>query len=219
MHGAWRIADSEQPANKLYGEHAYYFSPHGELILSMRRPAGVERAVLTWAKRGELVVVDQPSAPREDAVRWLLASEHTLQLGDSWYVREQPGDAFDAEAPWWALVAGASWYGIENAGPEPFVPFLLLETGDQRQLRRIVTQTAPEAETAADELVRGETYERGAWVRDGRIWREQPGVPKHEVDAILVTRMEPGGTRGTTHALAYELAGERARITGGIQTI
>lgn len=218
MHGSWRIAGTEEPAARKHGEHAYYFSPHGELILSVQKPAGVQRAMLTWERRDDRLIIDQPSAPAEESVAWLLASEHTLQLDGSWYLRESAAP-LDAEAPWWALVAGAGWYGIENAAPEPFTPFLMLDVESKRMLRRLVTQTAVDAERGADQVARGATYERGAWVRDGRITRDDAAGRPYKCDAILVTRFEPGGVRGVTHALPYALDGERGRIDGGFVTL
>ncbi len=58
-----------------------------------------------------------------------------------------------------------------------------------------------------------EAYERAVWVRDGRIT-----LSTGKVDAILTTRFEPGARRGATHALPYVLEGDRARITGALQT-
>lgn len=210
--GSWRIGSNSEPAFGM-GDHAYYFSAHGELILSTSTPEGIQRAMLTWKYRGDLLVVDQPSAPREEAVRWVRASEHTMQLDDSWYLREENGRELDSEAPWFALVAGGVWYGIENASPEPFIPFLMLETGAGRRLQRVVASDSDGAEQMAAALLARESYDRAVWVRDGRVRYDG-----EKLDAIIATRFEPGARRGVSHALPYRLDGARARIAGGMET-
>jgi hypothetical protein len=210
--GSWRLASLDEPAAKRSGDHAYYFTAQGELVLSVATPTGVGRMLLTWKERDGRLAIDQPSAPREDLVPWLRASERTMQIADSWYVRET-GDALDAEAPWWAVVAAGAWYGVANASPEPFTPFLLLETATSRQLVRIVERSSADAELAADRIAAQTPYERGVWVRDGRVTTESG-----KVDAVIATRFAAGGKRGDSHALPYRLEGERAVIAGPLTT-
>lgn len=212
LAGSWRIAAATEPSAKELGIHAYFFSPAGELILSSVVGSGIERALLTWKRAGEALIVDQPSAPRVTTSRLLLASHHTLQIGDSWYVREL-GPLLDEEAPWWALVAGGVWYGVENAGSEPFVPFLMLESGDTRRLVRVVARSAAEAEATAPALLAAEAYERAVWVRDGRV-----STADGKLDAVLATRFEVGGRQGSTHSLPYRHEAGRSRIIGGLLT-
>lgn len=212
--GAWKLAGPGERAAKSYGEHAYYASPHGELVLSYRVPAGVQRILLTWAMRDGKLVVDQPSAPREDIFDVLVASEHTLQIDGSWYVRDDTAP-LDPDAQRWALVAGGAWYGIENAGPEPFTPFLMIERGAERQLVRIVDNTSAEAELAADRFVReARPFERAVWVRDGRL-RSETGA----IDAILVEWFAPDGERAGSYGLPYTLGPTGATIAGGLHIL
>jgi hypothetical protein len=210
--GSWRVASLDEPAAKPTGDHAYYFTAQGELVLSVATPRGVQRMLLTWKERDGRLAIDQPSAPREDVLPWLRASEHTMQLGGSWYVRET-GDALDAEAPWWALVAAGAWYGIANAGPEPFTPFLMLDVATGRQLVRVVDHSSAAAEQSADRIAAQMPYLRGVWVRDGRVTTDTG-----KIDAVIATRFVAGGTRGESHALPYRLEGGRAVIAGGITT-
>ena len=213
MLGAWRIASADEPAARRDGEHALYFGAGGVLVMSRRTPQRVTQILLTWAERGGRLVIDQPSAPREEVVPWLRASERTMQIGDSWYVADR-ASPLDPDAPWWALVAGAAWHGVASAGPEPFIPFLMLDGASGRQLVRLVTASSDEAERAAAKQVASATFERAVWVRDGRIVRSDG-----KIDAVIVTRYEPGGHEGATHALPYRLVEGNAVIAGPFETL
>lgn len=173
---------------------------------------------MTWAARGRKLAIDQPSEPREELVDYLAASAETVQFAGSWYLRDREAP-LDPEAPWWAVVAGGAWYGIVNARAEPFTPFLMLETDQSRKLLRVVSSTSTQAEKGADDIARHERYQRGVWVRDGRIKQPAPHTGEVDaIDAILVTRFEPGGVRSITHALPYALVDGTARIAGPLHS-
>lgn len=210
--GPWRLPPDGAAAR--HDDHAHYFGPHGELITSVATPTGVTRMLLTWRWRGDALVIDQPSAPREETVPVLVASERTLCLGTTWYVRDDAAP-LDPEAPWWALVAGGAWHGVASAGPEPFVPFLLVERGRDRSLLRVVAGSSDEAELAADRIAAEQPpFDRAVWVRDGRL----RGPDGDAIDAVVVTRIEPGGARAASHALPYRLVDGAARIAGALHT-
>jgi hypothetical protein len=212
MIGAWRIASPAEPAFRRTGEHAYYFARDGVLILSVRAATGITQLLLTWAEREGQLVIDQPSAPREERTAWLRASEHTMQMGGSWYVAD-PASAFDPDAPWWALVAAGAWHGIASAGPDPFIPFLMLDEAGGRKLIRLVTSNIADAEREAEKYVAAASFERAVWVRDGRIVLE-----RGKIDAVIVTRYERGGGKAATHGLPYRLVDGRAVIAGPFST-
>jgi len=198
LAGSWRIATPTEPRARTYGAHAYYFSPHGELVLSTGTREKQQRILLTWREHLGHVVIDQPSAPAEERMPLVRASEVTMQLGSSWYLRET-GPMFDEEAASWALVAGGAWHGIASAHLDgPFNPFLLLETGRERQLRRILSASYAEAEESARDILAREAYERAVWVRDGRATLD--GV---KTDAIITTRYAPRGVALSDLALPY----------------
>ncbi len=200
--GSWRFAGQGL-------EHAYFFGVGGELIHSSRRAPDVapDLAMLTWRIEGEELLIDQPSAPRVDRLPFQLASEATLRIGDSWYVRET--EPLNPEAPRLALIAAAAWYGAQNAHPsgEPFVPFLMIERGVKRELVRLVASTAEEAERAAQERLARDVFTRAAWARDGRVRMPEPH------DAVLVDCVEPGQPP-LNYAAPYVLDGAAARVRG-----
>lgn len=194
--GSWKFAGSG-PA------HGYFFGAGGELIRTEGERA---QAMLTWKVDGEVLLIDQPSAPRIDRVPFQLASETTLQLAGAWYVKEPqaPRDIVTL-----ALVAGAAWYAAENCHPSgaPFIPFLLIERGTRRVLERIVADTAQGADEAAFERVQREAGARIVWARDGRVRTPEPH------DAVMIDCFEPAG-EPVRYAALYEWHGDVARVTG-----
>jgi hypothetical protein len=209
--GSWRVV-ADEPAARRVGDHAYYLSASGELVLTRIVGGGFERSLLTWVARGQALVIDQPSAPREEVLPWLIASATTMQIDGSWYLREEV--PFDREAPWLALVAGAVWHGVASASAEPFIPFLMVVTGHERRLIRLVGNSAADAEAMALAVLGSEPYEHAVWVRDGRI---VVGGAKH--DAVIATRYLPAAHAAGTFALPYRLDGERAHIAGALEAL
>ncbi len=215
MIGSWKIATSTEPAAQEYGEHSLYFSNHGELVQSEMQPEGLARIVLKWSQQRDHVVLRQPRTLGEESLTCTVASAYTMQLGGSWYMRETT--PFDAEAPDWALVAGAAWYGVENAlVGEPFTPFLLLESGVKRQLLRIVSRDRDEAEAQADFVAKQQQFERGAWVRDGLISLPAASDPSARIDAVFVTRFDHHGNRQNTQVLPYRFRDAKPYIDGAM---
>jgi hypothetical protein len=192
--GAWRFAGDDRP-------HSYFFGVGGELIQS---EGGRVVAMLTWRVDGDVLLVDQPSAPRLDRLPFQLASAATLRIGDDWYVREAPA----AGVARVALMAGAAWYAAENVHPsgEPFIPFLFIERGQQRVLERIVAGSAQEADEAAFERVKQEPAARLVWARDGRVRTPEPH------DAVMLDCFEPGSAP-TRWAALYAWRNDAAQVT------
>jgi hypothetical protein len=211
LEGLWRLEVTPGEVGVgASGHHAYYFSAHGELV-DLMGPDVAQRSLLSWKLRGNVLVIDQPSAPREELVTVLRASEHTMQLGTRWYVRE-PDAKLDPEIPFAALMAGAAWHGVASAHEaEPFIPFLMTELGARRLLQRVVAGSSAEAEETANRLLQRTEHERAMWARDGRV--TQGGV---KLDAVVIARYERGRH---THdiALPYRFVGEVARIAGPFQ--
>ena len=212
--GAWRVASAAEPAADRYGPHALWFSAHGELIQTDLTDEGPQRCLLTWREQDGLLHLDQPSHPHEEQLAWALEGAQRLRLGDSWYERETGSHRMDADAEWWALLAAGLWHGLANAGPEPFVPFLLLDDGPHRVLTRVVARDARSADAHAAAQVRQTRFDRALWVRDGYLYSAEA-----REDAVLASRFEPGGVGGPTHALRFRLEGGRARAFGGLETL
>ena len=215
MIGSWKIATLNEPAAQQYGEHALYFTEHGELVQSTLQPSGLSRILLKWRKQQDNVVLRQPRTLNEERLNCTVASAHTMELGGSWYMRETT--PFDAEAADWALIAGAAWYGVENGSVAgPFTPFLLLESGPKRQLLRIVSRDRDEAEAQADFVAKQQQFERGAWVRDGLVSLPDATGQLSRVDDVVVTRFDQHGERCNTQALPYRFRDGKPYIDGAM---
>lgn len=209
LHGSWRVASATEPSVSAYGPHCFFFSPHGELVMSQDTGREPVRSLLTWAMSGGQIVIDQPSQPRADVMDVLFASETTFKLGASWYLREV--EPSDPDARWWALLAGGGWYGVANAqsSGEPFVPFIVFETAAQRLQVRIVATSHDSAEQEARKYLATQPYERAVWVRDGRI-----PTAGGKRDAVLVACFEPGARLARGFALPYTFEGDRPSLVG-----
>lgn len=213
IYGSWRAAPPSEPAVQEPWPHAYFFSAQGVLIQSTLTGATPERALLTWREEGGLLVIDQPSSPREERLSWQIASEQKMCIDGGWYVREKPGEESDPDAAEFALVAGALWQGVKSADAEgPFIPFLMLEVGMLVRVERIVTQDIAEADAHVMRRLAMNDYRLAIWVRDGSLVSDEG-----KVDAVLGALFKPGAVKTQDYALRYVFERDgKARATGGL---
>ncbi len=212
--GAWHVASADEETAELYGPHVFYFSAHGELVQTDFTDAGPKRSLLTWKTRDDLLVIDQPSAPREDRVAWAVTGDGMLTIAGSRYRREPSSEMSDPDAIWWALVAAGLWHGLASVGPAPFIPFVMLETGAQRELVRIVVEDLRDAGAHVQALLQRRERERAVWVRDGYIKR---GGAK--LDAVLATRYGRDRAPASQHAMRYQHGPDGASTDGAALTL
>lgn len=197
--GSWRVASPNEPAVGLHGLHTYYFDAGGVLIQSGIGQGNANKCLLTWREEVDQLIIDQPSAPREDRLKFQLASEKTLCVNGSWYLREEPGTELDPTAPRWAFVIGALWHGVASAhAGEPFIPFLIFDTGNSRQLERVVTESAAKADEYAMKRLVASPFKRAIWIRDGRLVRSEG-----KIDAVLGALYSPGPKHESDFGLPY----------------
>jgi hypothetical protein len=85
--GRWRLVRTEAqgPSQSIILD----FSPDGALTYSIRLPDRTQILNLTYEVDGDIILSDQPSAPRKESTRFSIDSEGVLELEKSgersWY--------------------------------------------------------------------------------------------------------------------------------------
>lgn len=89
--GVWVTDRSDVASIAEYGDVSLRFEPEGKLIYSICEGDHRQIAILTFRVEGDTLVINQPSKPREERVRFELAHDGKLtvfsQPVSSTYVR------------------------------------------------------------------------------------------------------------------------------------
>jgi len=210
--GRWRLAVDDLAARRRFGEHALELTPHGELVQSTVTPGGLTRVLLTWRLEGDVMVTDQPSAPKVERLKVSLLPGGQLMLGEgqlaSRYMRDDDKYGLDPEARLFALAGTALRHGIASAARGgAFTPFLMTQTAKKMDLIRIADESPESAERAgrsqAGQLL--EDVQRCAWTWDGRI-----ALDGEQSDAAFAQVSERGGFQSKVFALRYRFTPDGA---------
>lgn len=89
--GTW-VSDPEDTANiQQFGKYTLYFTIDGQLIQTI---IGKGKMFLTWRVEDNVLIIDQPSDPREDRIPFSITPDGKLTLvyegQESKYVRGHP---------------------------------------------------------------------------------------------------------------------------------
>src|SRR5687767_12067007 len=114
--GRWRLAVDDLAARRRFGEHALELTAHGDLVQSTVTPGGLTRVLLTWRLEGDVLVTDQPSAPKVERLRLSLLPGGQLMVGEgnlaSRYMRDDHKFGLDPEARIYAIAGTALRHGV-----------------------------------------------------------------------------------------------------------
>lgn len=137
--------------------HTMTFTPFGDLVQSMLGEEGVEsRVLLMYEVEGDTLVLDLPSAPEPERHPFVLEGDE-LRLGDEApriLHREPEDELSDPDAYMLALASAALHRALSSAAEsESFVPFLISDSPDARQVRRILAPDVHVARAAAQDTM------------------------------------------------------------------
>ena len=133
--------------------HTMTFTPFGDLVQSVLGEEGVEsRVLLMYEVDGETLVLDQPGAPKPERRPFVVDGDE-LRIGteDPKVLHREPDDELsDPDAYMLALASAALHRALSPASEsESFVPFLISDSPDARQVRRIIAPDVHVARAAA----------------------------------------------------------------------
>jgi len=137
------------------------FTPFGDLVHSALYEDGVEsRVLLMYEVDGDTLVLDQPGAPEPERRPFVVEGDE-LRIGaeDPAVFRREPHDeASDPDAYMLALASAALHRALASASEsaseaEGFVPFLISDSAEARQVRRILAPDVHVARAAAQDTV------------------------------------------------------------------
>jgi hypothetical protein len=137
------------------------FTPFGDLVHSVLVEEGVEsRVLLMYEVDGDLLVLDQPGAPEPERRSFVVDGDE-LRIGveePTVFAREPHDEASDPDAYMLALASAALHRALATASEsateaEGFVPFLISDSADARQIRRILAPDVHVARAAAQDIV------------------------------------------------------------------
>ena len=210
--GRWRLAIDDVAARRRFGEHALELTALGDLVQSTVTPGGLTRVLLTWRLEDDVLVTDQPSAPKIERLKVSLLPGGELMVGEgtmaSRYVRDDAKFGLDPEARLYALAGTALRHGVASAGKSgPFTAFLIAQTDTRMELFRIVEPT-PEAAERAGRSKAGHLLEevtRCAWTYDGLLT-----VDGAQTDAAFAQVSERGAFKSKVFAMRYRIGPDGA---------
>ena len=91
LTGRWRLVHTEGPAN--FEHVTMEFGADGGLQYSIELADRIQIMNLTYSVSGDVIITNQPSAPREERTRFEIGADGRLELhhGDSrlWFERVQ----------------------------------------------------------------------------------------------------------------------------------
>ncbi|MFS8070698.1 MAG: hypothetical protein ACMG6S_30400, partial [Byssovorax sp.] len=150
LAGSWRYVAGGGPD---LPAHTMTFTPFGDLVQSVLGEEGVEsRVLLMYEVDGETLVLDQPGAPEPERRPFVVDGDE-LRIGteDPTVLHREPDDELsDPDAYMLALASAALHRALSTASEtESFVPFLISDSPDARQVRRIVAPDIHIARSAA----------------------------------------------------------------------
>ncbi len=129
--------------------HTMTFTPFGDLVHSVLGEEGVESRVLfMYEVDGDTLVLDHPGTPEPERRPFVVDGDE-LRIGteDPTVLHREPDDELsDPDAYMLALASAALHRALSTASEsESFMPFLISDSPDARQVHRI---TAPDVHTA-----------------------------------------------------------------------
>ena len=211
--GRWRLAPDDLAARRRYGEHALELTPHGDLVQSTVTPGGLTRVLLTWRLDGDMLLTNQPSAPKPEKVPVSILPGGELMLGvgagASRYIRDDAKFGLDPDARLFAFAGTALRHGIAAA---PFTPFLMTQTADAMQ-RIPIEAYDPEGAERAARAQAGQllsNVQRVAWTYEGLLT-----AAGETSDAAFTLVSERGGFKSKTLAMRYRLGPAAAPVPYG----
>ncbi|HWM90028.1 MAG TPA: hypothetical protein VN493_04620 [Thermoanaerobaculia bacterium] len=203
--GRWRVVPEHRES---FGDSSILFTRFGDLVYSTLGPEGVTgRFLLVYEVEGDEIVTDQPSEPAVERTPFRI-EDGRLYLGDCAHHREGEEEISDPFARMFAIGSAAIEHGLGSVSPDgPFISFLMVDAGEQRSLRRIVTDTLDEARDAARQFVEEElkSVEVCAYAFDGYVTLQEG-----KFDAILVEVSDAAEPDGLILAQPYALEGGQA---------
>jgi hypothetical protein len=204
--GRWRVVPEHRES---FGDSSILFTPFGDLVYSTLGPDGVTgRFLLVYEVEGDELVTDQPGGEQAVERTPFRIENGTLYLGDCAHHRESEEEPSDPFARMFAIGSAAVEHGLGSVSPDgPFMPFLMIDAGEQRSLRQIVTDTLDEARNAAREILAGElgSVEVCAYAFDGYVT-----LPEGKFDAVLVEVSDAAEPDGLILAQPYATEGGQA---------
>jgi hypothetical protein len=94
--GKWRSDPTDSESIRAYGDTSLEFSPNGGLIYTVHGEGKRQIMMLTYRIEGDLLITDQPSAPKEERTRFEIRPSGKLALlygrTASTYVRIDDGE-------------------------------------------------------------------------------------------------------------------------------
>ena len=140
--------------------HTMTFTPFGDLVHSVLVEEGVEsRVLLMYEEDGGTLVMDQPGAPEPERRPYVVEGDE-LRIGakdPTVFHREPHDEASDPDAYMLALASAALHRALASASEsteaEGFVPFLIADSAEARQVRRILAPDVHVARAAAQDTV------------------------------------------------------------------
>jgi hypothetical protein len=129
------------------------FTPFGDLVQSVLGEEGVEsRVLLMYEVDGDTLVLDHPGAPEPERRPYVVDGDE-LRIGteNPTVLHREPDDELsDPDAYLLALASAALHRALATASEsESFVPFLISDSPDARQVRRILAPDVHIARSAA----------------------------------------------------------------------
>ena len=158
LAGSWRyVAGGGQglPA------HTMTFTPFGDLVQSSLGEDGVEsRVLLMYEIEGDTLVLDHPGAPEPERRPYAIEGDE-LHLGGAEdktvFHREPDEELSDPDAYMLALASAAlhrALSSVAESETESFVPFLMSDSPEARQTRRILAPDVHIARRAAQDTMK-----------------------------------------------------------------
>ncbi len=212
--GRWRLSPHDRRSLARVGDHAMEFTPFGDLVYTTFDSSKITgRMLLVYRLNGNVLITDQPSAPREERSEFHL-DNNTLVLGtgqdQTILIREEAHEPSDPLAYILAIGNFAVNHGLDSAHQgSPFVPFLVTDTEQERSLTRFVTDTPEKAHAQAQISVAEHHPLACAYACDGFVT-----VEDGRFDAVLVEVSQHGSTNGLLLAQPYIFRNKRASRAG-----
>jgi hypothetical protein len=158
LAGSWRYVAGGGPD---LPAHTMTFTPFGDLVHSVLVEEGVEsRVLLMYEVDGGTLVLDQPGAPEPERRPYVVEGDE-LRIGaedPAVFHREPHDEASDPDAYMLALASAALHRALASASEsaseaEGFMPFLIADSAEARQVRRILAPDVHVARAAAQDTV------------------------------------------------------------------
>ena len=157
LAGSWRyVAGGGQglPA------HTMTFTPFGDLVESSLGEDGVEsRELLMYEVDGDTLVLDHPGEPEPERRPYVIDGDELRLGGEEVTVlhREPDDELSDPDAYMLALASAAlhrALSSVAESETESFVPFLMSDSPEARQTRRILAPDVHVARAAAQDTMK-----------------------------------------------------------------